>query len=378
MAQTINIVLNAAAAGTVDVITATYSPALTAYTDKRILAFRATGANTSTTPTFNANGLGAKTIVKKGNSALVAGDIPAASAVCLIQYDSTLDKFVLMNPASDNDAQTLAQVLNQGNAANQDINMTGNNLVNVNGVIDSSGNHFLALGIGGAYTVLTTDAEGYLTPFLYLEPGAEASLAYDTTKGFQATNTSSNVKHSSLVNIDAPNVNLPNETASRWMYLDASKNVDTKTDAQMSASVTANQTIGYQGMAVQVLGPTVATNPADATTYYFGMGLVNALVTTANRVRVYIPKAGTVKAAYCVFRQTAGSAETSTISFRLNNTTDTTISSSVKNDLAIEVFSNTGLNIAVVAGDYFEFKWVTPTWVTNPTNLIFSGIIYIE
>ena len=86
-----------AAAGT-DTITGTYSPAIAAYTDGLILMFRAAGANTSTTPTFNANSVGAKTIVKAGNVALVAGDIPAQHYECVLKYNSTLDKFELLNP----------------------------------------------------------------------------------------------------------------------------------------------------------------------------------------------------------------------------------------------------------------------------------------
>ena len=62
------------ATGTVDVITATFSPAIT-LADKTLCAIIASGANTSTTPTFNPNGLGAKTITKNGGFPLVAGDI---------------------------------------------------------------------------------------------------------------------------------------------------------------------------------------------------------------------------------------------------------------------------------------------------------------
>lgn len=87
MTTNVNLGFVAAAGGTVDAITATYSPAPAALVDKMLLWFRATGANTSTTPTFSPNGLIARTIVKNGGQALFAGDIPAAGAIVGVVYD---------------------------------------------------------------------------------------------------------------------------------------------------------------------------------------------------------------------------------------------------------------------------------------------------
>lgn len=89
------------AGGTVDAITATYSPALTSLAvNGALLAFRAAGANTSTTPTFAPNGLTAKTIVKEGNQALVAGDIPRDGYECLVRRNTDDDVWELLNPAN--------------------------------------------------------------------------------------------------------------------------------------------------------------------------------------------------------------------------------------------------------------------------------------
>src|SRR5690349_1584054 len=52
----------ASVAGTADAITATFSPAFTAYVAKMRFRFTATGANTVANPTVNIDGLGAKTI----------------------------------------------------------------------------------------------------------------------------------------------------------------------------------------------------------------------------------------------------------------------------------------------------------------------------
>jgi hypothetical protein len=52
--------------------------------------------NTNTAPTLNANGTGAKTIVRQDGSALVAGDLKAGQYVDLI-YDATATKWVWLN-----------------------------------------------------------------------------------------------------------------------------------------------------------------------------------------------------------------------------------------------------------------------------------------
>lgn len=88
----------AAAAGSVDAITATYAPAITALTDGLLLTFRATGANTLATPNFSPNGLTARTIVKAGGQALIAGDIPRANYECLVRYNLANTRWELIDP----------------------------------------------------------------------------------------------------------------------------------------------------------------------------------------------------------------------------------------------------------------------------------------
>lgn len=84
----------ASATGTADAITATFSPAIT-LANGIVVYVRTTTPNTITTPTFNANALGAKTIVKGNNAALSVGD---CNGWMSLQYNSTLDKWVLKNP----------------------------------------------------------------------------------------------------------------------------------------------------------------------------------------------------------------------------------------------------------------------------------------
>lgn len=90
------------AAGTSDAITATFNPAPRRWSAGVPFFVRASAANTTTIPTFTANNgvLGAKTIVKGNGSALGLGDIAGAGHWLLFQYDTALDKVVLLNPAT--------------------------------------------------------------------------------------------------------------------------------------------------------------------------------------------------------------------------------------------------------------------------------------
>jgi microcystin-dependent protein len=84
-----------AAGGTVDAITATYSPAITTLVDGQECNIRTTGTNVSTTPTFAPNGLTARTIVKNGGTALVAGDMPLEA---ILRYTLASTRWELLNP----------------------------------------------------------------------------------------------------------------------------------------------------------------------------------------------------------------------------------------------------------------------------------------
>jgi hypothetical protein len=83
------------AGGTVDAITASYSPAITALVDGQECCIRTTGTNTSTTPTFSPNALTARTIVKNSGTALVAGDMPLEA---ILRYNQANTRWELMNP----------------------------------------------------------------------------------------------------------------------------------------------------------------------------------------------------------------------------------------------------------------------------------------
>jgi len=121
----------------------------------------------------------------------------------------------------------------------------------------------------------------------------------------------------------------------------------------------------------------LTSSPVDGQTIYFG-NLPKAPVTTAAISKVYIPRSGVIKRAeiYC-YSGTAGTNQAWSGYIRLNNTTDTLIAT-LSVATSERVFSNSSLNIAVVAGDYFEIKFINPTWATNPLTTIFGGYVYID
>lgn len=87
----------ASAGGTANALTATYSPAVT-LTDGMTVLLVAASANT-TTATFSPNGLTAKTIHKGLANTLAPGDIIGAGHILQLTYRSSVDKWILENPA---------------------------------------------------------------------------------------------------------------------------------------------------------------------------------------------------------------------------------------------------------------------------------------
>lgn len=89
----------AVASGTANAIAADFTPDI-ALTGGTTVSVRAGSANTSTTPTFAPDGLTAKTIVKGNNLPLAVGDIAGAGHWLEMNFDTTLGKWVLQNPAN--------------------------------------------------------------------------------------------------------------------------------------------------------------------------------------------------------------------------------------------------------------------------------------
>lgn len=124
-------------------------------------------------------------------------------------------------------------------------------------------------------------------------------------------------------------------------------------------------------------------NPLDSTSYFMGYSMLITQVTSSNatsRAKLYIPKTGTITTCYGNFRVsgTLASSENTTLAIRLNNTTDNTVTSTLQLTSSSNAVANGALSIAVTAGDFIEFKWTTPAWVTNPTSVSCSLTVFVS
>lgn len=174
-----------------------------------------------------------------------------------------------------------------------------------------------------------------------------------------------------------------NGSATRYLTNNGTSNNPNWSQVNLANGVTGILPVANGGTGTST-GPTsyainlthASTNPADATTLYFGSS--NSITTTATLVNVPVPLTGTIKAVYItgVVAGTLGTSETSSLYVRINNATDVTITTSMVYTSLLNTASATGLSQAVTAGDNIQIKWVTPTWATNPTSVFHSVSIY--
>jgi len=132
-----------AAGGTADSITGVFTPPVTALVNGSLVSVRAASANATTTPTFKADGTALKTIVKGNNLALAIGDIAGAGHLLQLQYDLTLDRWVLLNPAVATAANDAAGADNSTRVAS-----TGWIRNSMAAIATAAGFHVLFAGIG--------------------------------------------------------------------------------------------------------------------------------------------------------------------------------------------------------------------------------------
>jgi len=204
----LNIGFSAVATGTADVITATYSPAIT-LADRRIVFLTGCVANTTTTPTFNPNALGAQLVKGRGGSVLKIG---ALVGDCILIYHTTGTywEFVTSNLTASTLAQVLANGQSTGGQSIESANAESFALIN-----DSFG--LLSNDNGATASNVTVATTGTNTSFLNNGTGFGGFSNIDGVKN--------EIQHDLLIDLDAPNVNLPQETASLILSTDGTKNI---------------------------------------------------------------------------------------------------------------------------------------------------------
>lgn len=111
-------------------------------------------------------------------------------------------------------------------------------------------------------------------------------------------------------------------------------------------------------------------NPVASTTYYLSTFFSPITFTAATNAytNIFMAKAGTITACYGFIQSlTPGSNENVTIALRLNNTSNTNVTTTLQLD-ANRTFSNNALSITVAAGDFINPLIITPAWVLAPLS----------
>lgn len=338
MANILNLGLSAVATGTADVITATYSPAIT-LTNRRIVFLSGCVANTTTTPTFNPNALGAQVIKGKGGTALKVGEILGD---CLLMYHVTGTYWELL--ASQLTRSTLAQILANGNT-------TGDQVISSTDT-DSD----LFIGDGGEITarVLTTVLQ--LTQQNLSLTNGDLQLADETASRILSTDANSKVKV------------LSTTTYPSLTELSYVKGVTSAIQTQLDSKLSAMDYFNVNNLSV-----------VDSTAYFIGQSTTAG--TTVNQIPLVPVKAGTVTRIVSeVFSaSTIGSSEDGTLEFFYNDGVNSVvISNTFKVDANRHAFVEfSGLNISVNAGNTY-FVYTPPVLATNPTGIQFRFNVYMK
>jgi hypothetical protein len=159
-----------------------------------------------------------------------------------------------------------------------------------------------------------------------------------------------------------------------WAVPGSSGNVLTSDGTNWTSAAPSGAGTSY---AVQMM--TGNQNPADSTTYYLTYSAAWASgPLTGNKL--YMPKAGTITACYgsAIIAGTLASATNVTIAIRLNDTTNTNVTTTANWSATPANFSNNALSIAVVAGDYINILVICPVWAPNPTTVSVGCTVFIS
>jgi hypothetical protein len=419
----------ATAAGT-DTYTATIS-GVASYTDGDAYLVRFTNGNT-TAATLNINSLGAKSLYRNNDGAIIGGDI-WAGAEMLCVYNSTLNAFQcigtspnsifayitnadsvtitkgqvvyafggvgdrmtvkLANNTSDaTSARTVGVVLSTSIAANQ------KGIIILQGLLDglsilptstyADGDSIYLGATAGSITNVKPYAPNHL---VYV---ATVTTASNGSAGRMYVRVQNGYEMDELHDVSAQtpankNGLFYNTSTSLWearavAATDIDANVSNTEFGYLDGVTSAIQTqlnAKTDVYAVQC-GAAIQATVADSTNYHMGIAVAATLNTTSSIRRFKFTNAGSVKeVSWNLFQSVNGSNETVTLYLRNESTsTDNLIGTFTSDFGANSVLSTlfTGLSITVNTTNDYVFKITTPAFGTNPTNWLPAAIISVQ
>jgi hypothetical protein len=168
---------------------------------------------------------------------------------------------------------------------------------------------------------------------------------------------------------------LPNPSAISYLRVNADNSVSSLTATQLKTDLNIRDTFTIR----MGVGPIAVL---DNQTYYFGEGALTLSTSPILYNNMMAFNCKLIGAQIMVNNLTAtATSEASTLSFRINNTTDVLLSSAVVFTGAPPTstsFVVTGLNQSIAANDEVNIKWQTPNWATNPTGAQLLVTLFFE
>jgi len=229
---------------------------------------------------------------------------------------------------------------------------------------------------------------------VYINPGTLANnnlLAYESTTALWKNKTAANLGIAELASptftgtVTSPAIILSSETASTIASFDASKNIKSLSTATYPSlselafvkGVTSSIQTQFDNVGewIQLGGTTF--NPADSTTYNFGLNVQLAPGTsTAGREFTFIRTGTVTRFVFTTFMAGNGTSETIAVSLRnITTATDNSIGNITMDagSNGTGVFNFTPSITIANTTDRYTIKFVTPAWVTNPTG-VYSNV----
>jgi hypothetical protein len=420
-------ITKATAAGT-DTYTTTIV-GVTGYVDGDTYLIRFTNGNT-TGATLDINTLGAKTLYRNNDGAIIGGDI-WAGAEMLCVFNSTLDGFqcigtspnslfAYVTNAETSTAITKGQAVyvfgGQGDritvklASNQSdttsaqtigIVVTSSIAVNQRGIIIVQGQldglslfptstwadgDFVYLGAtAGTVTKTKPYAPDHLVYLGYVvkaSSGSAGRMYVKVQNGYELDELH-NVSAQTPADKDGL---FYNSTTSLWesrqvAATDINANVSNTEFSYLDGVTSSIQTQinNAQTLSIECIAGTFAS-PADLTTYFWCIGGTFLIAATASTGQ------GS-KFAYAfeitgitirMTTTTAGSAEDSTLYLRNITASTSTLMGTFKTNGNLAYTSITGLAISCNTTDEYCFEMRSPTWATNPVNLRLTASLFLR